>query len=117
MVEVKQLRTSEDLEAILTLSEAQPVLILKHSTSCPISAAAYRNFQEYLASPETGQDVAHALVRVIEERPVSLALADRVGVQHQSPQMILVRDRKPVWHDSHGRLTTQAMRDAVRSRT
>lgn len=54
-----------------------------------------------------------ALVRVIEERPVSLALAERVGVQHQSPQALLIKNGKVIWHDSHGRITAAALKAAV----
>lgn len=57
--------------------------------------------------------MTHALVRVIEERPVSLALAEQVGVKHESPQSILIQNRKPIWHDSHRALTADAFRAAV----
>jgi bacillithiol system protein YtxJ len=52
-------------------------------------------------------------VRVIEERPVSLALAERVGVKHESPQAILIRDGRPLWHASHGAITAGALAAAV----
>ncbi len=54
-----------------------------------------------------------AIVRVIEERPVSLAVAERIGVPHQSPQAILIRDGKGVWHDSHWRITVETLKQAV----
>jgi len=53
------------------------------------------------------------LVRVIEERPVSLGLADRIGLRHESPQAILIKDGKPLWHDSHYRITVDALKAAV----
>jgi bacillithiol system protein YtxJ len=59
--------------------------------------------------------VDHAWVRVIEERPVSLALSQRVGVTHQSPQALLVRNGVAVWHASHYAITVEALRDAVSS--
>lgn len=114
MPQVKQLLAVSDIDELLTQSESQPVFIFKHSTTCPISARAHRQFEEYLTTPEASQGVAHALVRVIEERPVSLELAQRVGVQHESPQMILLRNRKAVWHDSHRALTVDAMQDALK---
>lgn len=54
-----------------------------------------------------------AFVRVIEERPVSLALAERVAVKHESPQALLIRDGQALWHDSHEAVTAQALRAAV----
>jgi bacillithiol system protein YtxJ len=52
-------------------------------------------------------------VRVIEERPVSLALSERVGVQHQSPQALLIRDGSAVWHASHQGITAAALQNAA----
>ncbi|MEE3181603.1 MAG: monothiol bacilliredoxin BrxC family protein, partial [Planctomycetota bacterium] len=49
---------------------------------------------------------------VVEDRPVSLELAERLGVLHQSPQAILVRDGQAVWNDSHEGVTSAALKDA-----
>ncbi len=111
---VAALKTETDLQRLLEGAGAQPVLIFKHSTTCPISAAAHRHFQEALA----GGDLAGArvgLVRVIEERPLSLAIAARFGVTHQSPQAIVLRNSRAVWHASHHAITRQALRDAVQA--
>lgn len=54
-----------------------------------------------------------AWVRVIEERPVSLAFAEKVGARHASPQAVLVKDGKAVWHDSHWNITVEALKSAV----
>lgn len=108
----KQILTMADLESVLADSRQRPVLVFKHSTTCPISARAHREWQAFLASPEADR-VGHAWVRVREERPVSLALADRVGVVHQSPQALLLRNGKAVWHDSHYAITAQSLKAAV----
>ena len=43
-------------------------------------------------------------------RPVyARALADRLGIRHQSPQIILLAGGKPVWHASHGAVTVEIM--------
>lgn len=65
-----------------------------------------------MASP-AAQQVSLAFVRVIEERPVSLALAERIGVTHQSPQAIVIKNGKPLWHDSHERITHEALQEAA----
>ena len=41
------------------------------------------------------------MVKVIESRPVSNAIAEALGVEHKSPQLILVRERKALWSTSH----------------
>lgn len=113
--DVLSLRTEADLQRLLDGAGAQPVLIFKHSTTCPISAAAHQQFQQAVAAG----DLAGArlgLVRVIEERALSQAIAARFGVKHQSPQAIVLRNGRAVWHASHGAITRQALRGAVNAR-
>ncbi|MCG0238359.1 MAG: bacillithiol system redox-active protein YtxJ [Firmicutes bacterium] len=109
--EVIRVLTPADVDRILALSARQPVFLFKHSTTCPISHRAHREWQAYLADPAPG--VAHALVRVREERTLSLALAERLGVAHASPQAILFHDGRPLWHASHHAITRDALRRAA----
>jgi bacillithiol system protein YtxJ len=51
---------------------------------------------------------------VIEERPVSLAFADKVGAKHASPQAVLVKNGRAVWHDSHYNITVNALKAATK---
>lgn len=112
MATAKQLLSMADLDAILAESAQWPVLVFKHSTTCPVSARAHRAWQEFLATPEAEQ-VRLAWVRVIEERQVSLALANQVGVRHQSPQALLIKGGKALWHDSHYGITAAALKAAA----
>ena len=110
--DVVALRTESDLDGLVSGAGNDPVLIFKHSTTCPISAAAHAALQQALA----GGDLAGArvgLVRVIEERPLSQAIAARFAVTHQSPQAIVLRGGRAVWHASHQAITRQALRQAV----
>lgn len=110
---VRLLTSHEDVEEILRESHRRPVLLLKHSTACGISARAHAEFcslAERWAGREDGP--AFALVRVIEERPLSQLLAARLGVPHQSPQAIVIRQGRAVWHDSHYGVTAAALEAA-----
>jgi bacillithiol system protein YtxJ len=112
MADVRQLKRIADLDALLADSAQRPVLVFKHSTACPVSARAHREWESFLPSAEAGR-VTLALVRVIEERPVSLALADRVGVRHESPQVLLIKNGRALWHASHWNITAGALKAAV----
>lgn len=112
MAFARQLMSLADVDAVLAASARRPVLIFKHSTACSISAGAYREWQAFLAGPSAAK-VSHAWVRVREERPVSLAIAERVGVPHQSPQALLVKDGRALWHASHYGITRRALEAAV----
>ena len=83
--------------------------IFKHSTRCPISAGARREVEDFAAArPE----VPVHEVLVIEDRPASNEVARRLGIEHRSPQAILVRDGAPVWSASHRDITAAALEEA-----
>ncbi len=109
MIHVRQIRTDADVDAIL--QSEKPVILFKHSTTCPISARAHQQWQAFVSSSEG--NLEGALVRVIEERPLSRAFESRLGVRHQSPQAILIRNGQAAWHASHGNITVESLRQAT----
>lgn len=111
---LEELKTVEQWEQVLDASERKPVLVFKHSTACPISAAAWEQFQDYLSDADD-ENVQHVFVKVIESRPVSNQIAEDLSVVHESPQAILVSGKKAVWHDSHRAITKESLQEAVRS--
>ncbi len=48
-------------------------------------------------------------VHVREDRPLSLAVAESTGVEHQSPQVICLRGGRASWHASHHAITARAL--------
>ena len=51
---------------------------------------------------------------VREDRPLSLAVAERTGVMHESPQVICLVGGKAVSHASHHGVTSEALREMRR---
>ncbi|OPZ17855.1 MAG: hypothetical protein BWZ10_01129 [candidate division BRC1 bacterium ADurb.BinA364] len=109
---VKEMRSLEDLDSALAASQSEPMFLFKHSTVCPISAAARDAVGEFLRGAGAAAP-AFRLVKVIESRPVSNAIAERLGVQHQSPQLILVKAGQAVWSASHGAIQPSAIEQAL----
>ncbi len=107
-----ELTSLQDAEAALEASAAQPLFILKHSTRCPISAGAYYRVLHYLEAAGAAAPPTY-LVKVIESRPVSNDIAARLNVKHQSPQLILVKNKTAVWHASHNDIDAQAIKTAL----
>ena len=101
------------LETCLTASAENPVLILKHSTRCPISSGALREVRDYLED-RVGEVPAAYINYVVEERDISNAIASRLGVRHESPQAFIVANGSVEWHASHGGITSQAITAACR---
>jgi bacillithiol system protein YtxJ len=85
--------STEKLDELFQKSHEAPVLVFKHSTTCPISAAAYRQIE--------GIDGDVNIIIVQTARGVSNELANRTGIRHESPQAIVLKDGKPVYHASH----------------
>lgn len=52
-------------------------------------------------------------LRVREDRAVSDAVEERLGVKHESPQIILFYEETPLWHTSHGQITRENIQEAV----
>ena len=106
---MNELSTDEDLAKAL---EAQPAFLFKHSTTCPISARAHQRVTEWLGTAPDSAPPIH-LVKVIEARPLSNAIAERVGVTHASPQLMLIAEGKAVWDASHGMIDDVSIEEAI----
>lgn len=102
----------EQLQQLLEASKDHPVLLFKHSTRCPISARAYKEFTNYL-DEHPNENAVYGLIHVIEDRPVSLKAADLLAVKHESPQAILVKDGKAVWNASHSQITSRILKEIL----
>jgi len=50
-------------------------------------------------------------IDVVMQRNLSLALAEEVGVRHESPQLILLNNGKVAAHASHSRVTEDTVEE------
>lgn len=98
------------LEELFTRSRVAPVVLFKHSTTCPISAHAYREMAQL--DPSVAGEVA--LVVVQTARSVSNEVTKRTGIRHESPQAFVLRDGKVVWSASHFDVRADEVVRAVR---
>lgn len=107
---IVELRQDGDLEQLLSRSRTGPVLIFKHSTQCPISSQAYDEFVEFTQGID---NLVCGAVLVIENRRLSDAIAQRFGVRHESPQALLIKDERVIWHASHWSITSGSLNEAL----
>jgi bacillithiol system protein YtxJ len=54
-----------------------------------------------------------ALVEVQRARELSAEIENRLGVNHESPQVIVLRNGQVVWNASHFKITAEAVTRAV----
>jgi bacillithiol system protein YtxJ len=111
MSNLTQLSDLDMLEAAIAESIERPVLLFKHSRTCGISCEALDELRMHLANGRTG--ATYKLITVQSHRQISDEAEARLGVRHQTPQAILVRDGKAVWSASHFRITADELSRAL----
>jgi bacillithiol system protein YtxJ len=114
-LELKPLRELAELEQVINDSHTKPVLLFKHSYTCGISAEALDELRAHLDEQLAGRAaVRYAMVTVQTHRELSNAIARKLGVRHETPQAILVRDGRAVWSASHFRVNAAELTQQVR---
>ncbi len=107
---ILDIKDEKDLESMLEASESQNIMLLKHSTICPISSHAWREFEQFA---ETNQVPCYRVL-VVESRSLSRNIANLSGVAHQSPQAILFFKKEAKWNASHYDITVDSLSDVVK---
>lgn len=108
---LKELLEIEDLNEVWETSTEKPTLLFKQSTTCPVSAEAFVEFNKFLK--DNTEDIGAFFVKVRESRPVSNEIAETLNVRHQSPQILLVKNKEAVWDASHMRITVDNIKSAL----
>ena len=87
------------LDEIDEISHTKSVVLFKHSTRCSISRFALKRFDAEFNYDEDKID--WFLLDLLNHRDISNEMANRYNVQHQSPQIIVVRNGKAVFSSTH----------------
>lgn len=87
------------LDDICKASHTKVQLIFKHSTRCVISTSALQELNKNLAVDNSQYDFYY--LDLIQNRTISNAIPEKFGVEHQSPQLIVVKNGEVVYHESH----------------
>lgn len=104
----KEITTIEEWDAIFEKSAEKDQVILKHSTTCPVSFNALDEYNAYLED-KPNENVDYTLVKVRESRPVSNKIEADLNVKHESPQIIYIKNKKSYWNTSHWSVTKAHM--------
>ena len=98
------------LNEIIALSNEKPVAIFKHSTRCSVSRMALKQFENEF---NFSDKVTPYFLDLIAHRDVSNEIANRFGVQHQSPQLILIKEGKAVYNASHSDIDAASLQSKL----
>ena len=99
------LERMEQLDEIVEISNAVPVLIFKHSTTCGISRMVLRSFEK--AYNYDKKQLEPYFLDLKAHRDISNAIATKFNVQHESPQLLLIKNGTVTYHTSHGAIEAE----------
>lgn len=86
------------LDEMVAFSNQKPAVIFKHSTRCSVSRFALKQFENEF---DLEDQVDIYFLDLLEHRDISNEIANRFGVYHQSPQLLLIKEGKSVYDVSH----------------
>lgn len=86
-------------------------VVYKHSPRCEICRWALSELEKHA---EVFSGIPAYMVNVLEERPISNHIAERTGIQHHSPQLLVFGGGRCLYHASHYSISPLAAGSALR---
>jgi bacillithiol system protein YtxJ len=108
------LRSLDQIKDIRTESKNSPVLIFKHSTRCSISRTSLDRLERNWKEEEVGH-VQLYFLDLIAYREVSNKLAAEFDVEHESPQVLIIKNERSIFDRSHFDIDYQQIKNEVRN--
>jgi bacillithiol system protein YtxJ len=95
----KQITQESDVQNIIEKSVVKPQIIFKHSITCGISAHAEHRLIN--GSHLLTDKADFNYLDLLRFRSISNLIAQELNVTHQSPQVIVIKDKKVIKTTSH----------------
>ena len=87
----------------------EPFLVFKHSTRCSISSMVMHRFERDFDC----NNVQVYFLDLIKYRSISNQLAVDFNVEHQSPQILLIKNGNCIYNASHYAIDVDAIKDKI----
>ncbi len=111
-MEWSKLESTEQLSEIQRQSRDQFVLIFKHSTTCSISRTALDRFQRNWNADDMTK-VQPYYLDLLAHREVSNQVAKFFDVEHQSPQLLIIRNGQSIYDRSHFDIDFKSVKEVI----
>ncbi len=85
------------LQDIVVRSQERSQVIFKYSSRCSLSDIIYKRLQTKCCP----QSADFYFLDLITYRTISQQIAEKFQVQHQSPQVLVIRDGECIFDESH----------------
>jgi bacillithiol system protein YtxJ len=110
-----QLTDSKQLNDIIKHSNSssiRAVLVFKHSTRCSISSMALNRVESKWKDDET---IPVYFLDLIQFRHISNEIAQSYNVEHQSPQVLLIKNGTCIYNESHSSIRVDSILEKIAS--
>lgn len=98
----------DQINIIKELSKSETILIFKHSTRCGISKMVIKRFEKLFEISMSNIKVYY--LDLLSYRNISDEVGYIFQVQHQSPQLLIIRNKVAVKHASHYDITSLSLK-------
>ena len=98
------LNSLEQIKTIKELSKSETIFVFKHSTRCGISGMVIKRFENLFDSSMNNIKVYY--LDLLNFRAISDEVGYSFQAQHQSPQLLIIRNEVAVLNVSHYDITT-----------
>jgi bacillithiol system protein YtxJ len=85
------------LDVLIERSSMEPILIFKHSTCCGTSFMVLKRFESEIAK----LDKPYYFLDISKYRALSNLIEEKFQIRHESPQLLVLKNKKVVAHGSH----------------
>ena len=106
-----ELTSSEQLKQAIETSVDHPIILFKHSTRCSISTMAKSRFESNWNTDLS--DVSIYYLDLIAHRNISNEIAELTGIEHQSPQAIVLKNKEVIYDASHSEISAKAIENLL----
>lgn len=107
-----ELKSVSQIGQIRQESNEKPILIFKYSSRCSLSRLALDRLERSWNEAEMA-DVQPYFLDLITFREISNRIADEFGVEHESPQVLLIENGKSIFDQSHMAISYDAIKSAI----
>jgi bacillithiol system protein YtxJ len=97
---------------IWTSQDDRIYAIFKHSTRCVISSMALRNLEREF---QPGEGETWFLLDLLNHRDISNQIAEDTGIIHQSPQAIIWKNGKIIYHATHQHIEAEKITESLKA--
>ena len=108
------LKSVDQISQIRSASKEKPVLIFKHSSRCNISRTSLDRLERNWKDQEVG-DVQLYFLDLLSYREVSNRIAEEFGVEHESPQVLIIKNEQSAYDRSHFEIDYNQIKDVIKN--